>query len=108
MALLNMRLINLKITNDRKVEKWLEKNIKDLTPYQKECIRDSEVVRTAPFVFCERRKKVDNIFLRLTLPFMLITLLALVISLPFNFFIRGVWGYNKLDWFSKWLSACGF
>ena len=102
-----MKLINLKKVSNYKVEKWLENNIKELTPYQKEWIRNEEMVRFAPFEFYERRKKVDNVFVRLSVIFIPIAWILLVIGLPFNFFATGTWGYNKLEWFSKWSSACG-
>jgi hypothetical protein len=104
-----MNLVNLKRVSDYQVIDWLESHIKDLTPYQKEWIRNQEIVRFAPFYFMERRKKVNNIFLRFTIIFMLPVLLLLIIGLPFNFFITGYWGYsdNKMRWYSKWVSACG-
>lgn len=104
-----MNLINLKKVEDYRVQDWLESHIKDLTPYQKEWIRNEEIVRFAPFEFMERRKKINNVFLRLSIVFMLPVLLVLIIGLPFNFFATGSWGYDyeKIKWYSKWVSACG-
>jgi len=102
-----MKLINLKKVNDYTVEDWLENNIKELTPYQKEWIRDQEIVRSAPFEFYERRKKIDNIFIRLSVIVMPVVFCVIVIGLPINFLIKGKWGYNSLNWYSKWVSACG-
>jgi hypothetical protein len=104
-----MNLVNLKRVSDYQVKDWLESHIKDLTPYQKEWMRNEEIVRFAPFYFMERRKKTNNILLRFTIIFMLPVLLLLIIGLPFNFFITGSWGYSdgKMKWYSKWVSACG-
>jgi hypothetical protein len=102
-----MKLINLKKVSDYKVNEWLEKTIPELTPYQKQKIYNNEIVRFAPFYFYERRKKVNNILLRFSIIFILPVLLVLIISLPFNFFITGDWGYSNIDWYSKWLNNCG-
>lgn len=104
-----MNLINLKKVSDHDVQKWLEKSIRNLTSDQKRWMRDEEIVRFAPFEFMERRKKVNNVFLRFTIIFMLPILILLIIGLPFNFFITGRWGYNhdKLKWYSRWVSSCG-
>ena len=48
-----MKLINLKKVPNYKVEKWLENNIKELTAYQREWMRNEEIVRFAPFEFYE-------------------------------------------------------
>ena len=105
-----MNLINLQKVSDYRVQDWLDKKIKDLTPYQKEWIRNEEIVRFAPFYFMERRKKTNTILLRFTIVFMLPILLLLIVGLPFNFFITGSWGYNfeKMKWYSNWTSKCGF
>jgi hypothetical protein len=104
-----MNLINLKKVSDYQVQEWLEKKIRELTPYQKKCIRDEQIIRFAPFYFMERRKKTNNILLRFTIIFILPVLLLLFIGLPFNFFITGTWGYGyeKMKWYSKWTSSCG-
>ena len=44
-----MRLLNLKRVDDFKVRNWIEKSIPELTAYQKEKIRENEIVRFAPF-----------------------------------------------------------
>ena len=103
-----MKLLNLRKVPDYKVTKWLDDNIVEITEYQKAKIRDDEIVRFAPFEFYERRKKVDNIFIRLSIVFIPIVWIVLIVGLPFNFIGTGTWGYGKLDWFSKWISACGF
>lgn len=103
-----MKLLNLREVPQRKIEKWLEDNIVEITKYQKERMRDDEIVRFAPFEFYERRKKVDNVFVRLSIIFIPVIWIVLVAGMPFNFIVTGTWGYKKLNWFSKWSSACGF
>jgi hypothetical protein len=104
-----MNLINLQKVSDYRVQEWLEKNIKELTPYQKQRIHDDKIIRFAPFYFMERRKKTNNILLRFSIIFMLPVFLLLIIGLPFNFFITGSWGYSdgKMRWYSKWIASCG-
>jgi hypothetical protein len=103
-----MRLIDLKKCENLSVENWLIENIPELTVYQKEKIRDNEIVRFAPFYFMERNKKVNNILLRFSIIAIPPILLLLIIGLPFNYFITGKWGYSyKMRWFGKWISACG-
>ena len=102
-----MRLLNLKKVPNYKVQEWLESDFKEMTIYQKEWMRNEEFVKFAPFEFYERRKKVKNVFIRLTLMLYVITWIFLIFGLPFNFLFTGNWGYNKLKWFSKWGSSCG-
>lgn len=104
-----MNLVNLKRVSDYQVKDWLENHIKDLSPYQKEWIENEQIIRFAPFYFMEKRPKVNNVFLRFTIIFMIPILLLLIIGLPFNFFITGSWGYSdsKMKWFSKWVASCG-
>lgn len=102
-----MKLINLKKTSNYKVSRWLEESIPELTAYQKEMIRDERLIRSAPFEFYARREKVNNIFVRLSVIFVPIALIVLLLGIPFNFFVTGNWGYQRIEWFSKWTSACG-
>jgi len=104
-----MKLINLQRVSTVDVQEWLEKSIPDLTAYQKQKIRDNEIIRFSGFYFMKRGKKTSNILLRLSIILMVPVLFLLIISLPFNFFITGSWGYNEkqLDWYSKWTRACG-
>lgn len=102
-----MGLINLKQVPDYRVKEWLMKSIRDLTPFQKEWIINDEIIRFAPFKFYERKKKVKNIYVRLSIIFIPIPFIVLFLGLPFNFIITGSWGYNRIDWFSDWLHACG-
>lgn len=101
-----MKLTNLKRASDWEVREWLKNSIPELTVYQKEKIRD-EIIQFAPFYFYKKRKKVNNVFVRLSVIFIPPVWIILAISLPFNFIVTGKWGYNKLEWYSKWISACG-
>lgn len=97
-------LYNYEKAWDSEVSDWLFKSIPELTPYQREKIRDKEIVRFAPFEFYKRRKKVNNPLLRITIIFFPIVILLLIVSLPVMFMFTGRWGYStkRLDWFSKW------
>jgi len=102
-----MRLINLKRASNFEVQKWIEESIPELTKYQKNKIIDDEIVRLAPYEFYKRGKKVDSIWVRLSVVFIPIAWMILLIGLPFNFFITGKWGYGKIEWFCKWTTMCG-
>lgn len=103
-----MRLYDLQKVWDSDVVKWLEDSIPELTAYQKEEIRNKEIVRFAPFYFMKRTKKVNNILTRFSVIFLLPVLILLIIGLPINFFITGKWGYSeRMRWYGKWVSACG-
>lgn len=41
-------------------------------------------------------------WIRFTLPFALLFMLLMIIGLPFNFFIKGEWGY-EMGWHYNWL-----
>ena len=103
-----MALHNLKKTPDYKVREWLEKSIPELTPYQKERIRNDEIIRWAPFDFYERRKPVKSIWWRLSIIAVAFFWVVLFVGLPLNFIVTGNWGYNKLNWFDTWLNKIGF
>ena len=76
---------------------------------QKQKIRDWEIVRFAPFYFMQKNKRVENIFIRLSIVFLPFVWLILVIGLPANYIITGNWGYDdkKISWFSKWIGKIG-
>jgi len=54
--------------------------------------------------YCEEKKPV-NLWIRLTLPFAILTMLTMLIFLPLTFLITGKWGYSLgeknrlLNWF---------
>jgi hypothetical protein len=54
-----------------------------------------------------QRSKPKPFYIRLTLPFGLIFILLLVITLPIKFMITGTWNYEK-QWMSNWFKALGF
>ncbi len=101
--------MNLQKVSDYKINQWLENNIRELTKYQKECIRDEEIVRFAPFEFYEPKKKTNSVILRLSIILMPFVFIILMIGLPFNFIITGRWGYKyeKIKWYSDWCHKCG-
>lgn len=90
-----MKLTNLEQANDFEVARWLEKEL-NLTPYQKEVLRDREVIRFSPFYFYKRKvyKKVSFLF-RLTVVFIPIYYLLILIGLPFTWIFSGKWGYGQ-------------
>ena len=102
-------LHNYKKAPDYKVREWIEKSIPDLTPYQKRKMLEDEVIRFAPFEFMERRKRASSFWLRLTVIFMPWVWLVLFLWLPFNFVIKGSWGYkyNTMKWFDTWRNNVG-
>jgi len=102
-----IKLSNLKQASNFEVTEWLEKTIPELTAYQKEKIRDNQTIRFSPYKFYKRREKINSFPLRLTIIFIPIVYTILLIGLPFKFIIDGKWGYNKIEWFSKWVNACG-
>lgn len=103
-----MKLFNLEKAYSYEVNEWLEENIPDLTKYQKQRIREDEIIRFAPFEFYKKGKKIDNIWIRLSIIFVPIVWLILVLGLPFNFILTGSWGYEEIKWVSTWLRSCGF
>ncbi len=101
-----MRLVNYKRAWDHEIYEWLEKSIPELTVYQKEAIRDNEIIRFAKFYFVKKIEPVKNIFVRLSVFLIPIAWICIVLSLPVNFLINGKWGYSNLEWFGKWLVSC--
>jgi len=102
-----MNLHNYQQTSDYKVEEWLIKKL-DLTKDQAYKMRDSEMIRFAPFQFYERIKpKNKSIFIRLSAIFFLPVLFIVMATLPFNYLFTGNWGYSTktLNWFNKWHAA---
>lgn len=107
-----MKLHNLKKASDYEVKEWIFKSIPNLTQHQKTTISDDYncMIRRAPFEFYKKKKKVNNFFIRLTIvPFVFVYLL-LLLGLPFNFILTGMWGYSSktINWFDKWRHYIGF
>lgn len=104
-----MRLSYLKEANSLEVNKWLEESLQ-LTDYQKEKLREDEVVRFSQFYFYKQAKGKSSPIWRLTLPFYVVYWIAAVVMLPFNFIITGKWGYGRsfIDKFhSPWMRKLG-
>jgi len=90
-----MRFSNLKKAWDGNVEKWLAESL-DLTPYQKEKMKNDEVVRSAPFYFYEEKEAQKYPAWRLTLLFFFIYwLISLLIVLPARWLFTGRYGYGR-------------
>lgn len=104
-----MNYHNYKKVDDLEVENWLFKNIPEITAYQKQKIRDEEIVRFSSLKFFKRKEKVNNIFFRLTIILFPIVWILFFVSLPFNFIIRGRWGYSykSARWIDDWRNALG-
>lgn len=102
-----MKIHNLERASDNEVCTWLFNKIPDLSPYQKEAIRQNEIVRFSKFYFYKKRQKSKNILIRLTVLFVPFVWIILFLSLPVAFIISGRWGYNKIEWFDKWINSVG-
>lgn len=97
---------NLTKAHDYEVRDWLIKAFK-FTDYQKSLLRSNEdIIRYAPFKFYKRKPKQDNMWIRLTLVFVPLVWLIMILGLPLNFILTGIWGYpnNKvykfiMNWF---------
>lgn len=104
-----MKLHRYEKASDYEVQAWLEKNL-DLTPYQKEKIYNSELIRFAPFEFYKRRKEKTSPIWRLSIIPWIPYIIILFTFLPFNWIFTGHWGYgDKLyNFHSKWRNKIGF
>ena len=104
-----MSFHNYKRASDYEVRRWLEKSIPELTNYQKEKMRDFDFLRSSPFEFYIRRKKVKKVWLRFSIIFFPIVWILIYLSLPFNFILTGSWGYSNksIKWFTNWINELG-
>jgi len=104
-----MEFHRYKKASDYEVYDWIKKSIPELTNYQKQKIYDNEIVRFSKFEFYKRRKRVSNIWWRLSAVFFPITWILIFISLPINFILTGDWGYSfkTLEWFNIWKNNIG-
>lgn len=57
--------------------------------------------------FVEEKSTPRPYWVRLSLPFALILMLILYVTLPIKFMITGTWNY-KWNWLSNWFKAIGF
>lgn len=104
-----MNYSNYKTASDWDVEKWLKESPLNLTPYQVETMRASEMVRFAPFEFIKRRKRQTNLLIRLSLVLYPFVWIILFLGLPFTYLINGKWGYSEkvFGWYSQWTVNLG-
>ena len=104
-----MNFSNYEKVDKYKVNEWLYKSIKELTPYQKRKISEDEIVRWCPYEFFEKRKKVTNLWWRLSIIFFPFVWIYLIFSLPFKFIFTGTWGYDNkfLETYDKWVTNVG-
>lgn len=80
---------------DYEVQCWLEKQL-DLSPYQREKLRERELVRFAPFKFIKQRKaETVSPLWRLSIVFWPLYVLLLIIFSPLTYLIKGTWGYPE-------------
>lgn len=95
----------LKKSDDHSLALELKKNIRELNnvdiTYLWDHIRGLEIE-----CYEVKRTKVP-VWVRLTLPFGLITYTVLFIGMPINFMFTGQWGYKWL-WLKNWFVALGF
>lgn len=91
-----MKLSRLERADEWEVRDWLLENIVELTPYQKEKLRDNETLRFAPYYFYKRPKKDKySILWRVTLVVFPFYLLAIIIFNPIKWIFTGNWGYGR-------------
>jgi hypothetical protein len=89
------------------VENYFLKKIPDITPYQKERIRNDEIFRCNPFFIYIKKEKTTNPFIRLTVLVWPLVWFILMLGLPFNYLVTGRWGYGKIEWFVNWSKSLG-
>lgn len=98
-----MNFTNIEKASYLEVQSYLKKSL-NLTDYQMCKMYDNDTIRMSPFEFYKRKKKISNIWLRLSIIFLPIVWLLLFIGLPINFIITGRWGYNsKFNFIINWL-----
>lgn len=100
-------LLRYKEASSIEVENHFINNIPEITPYQKDCIKNDEIFRFSPYTFYKETEKVSNPLIRISILLYWLIWLLLFIGLPFNFIFTGRWGYKKINWFAKWTTACG-
>ena len=102
-----MNLLRYKRADNYEVEEWIAENIRDLTKEQKRWISDDEIVRFSEIKFFKEVEKVSNPLIRITVFLFPIVWFLIFLTLPFNFIIRGYWGYKNLNWLTNWHSRLG-
>lgn len=107
-----MKLSQLERANEWEVSKWLEENIVELTPYQKQKLSDHEVLRFSPFYFYKRseQRKV-SILWRFSIILYPIYIIAILLFNPIKWILTGKWGYSQKffdNFHAKWNRKMGF
>ena len=64
-------------------------------------------LRYSGMILVKRERVSVPFWVRLTLPFALIAIIILYVSLPIKYMLNGKWGYNK-DWLYNWFKSLGF
>lgn len=86
----------LREANQSDVIKWFEKNVVELTVYQKERLRDDEAFRWGPLYFYYRKEQEPTKFLwRLTYPIFMVYFIMMWLMLPVFFLVTGRWIYPQ-------------
>lgn len=105
-----MKFSNLKRADDFEVHKWLENELQ-LTTYQKECLRNQELIRFSPFYFYRKENKNGlSMLWRLTILLYFPYVIVLIIVTLFKWLLTGnrYLGRNFIDNFhNKWTRAIG-
>lgn len=105
-----MKFSNLKQAFDLDVYKWLEEELQ-LTPYQKERLRNEELIRFSPYFFYEKEDKKRISFLwRITIVFYFPYFILLCIFAPLKWVCTGnrYYGRKFMDTFhNKWVRKIG-
>jgi len=105
-----MKLSYLERASDYEVRQWLESEL-DLTPYQKEKLYKSEIIRLSNFYFYKIPKKEKvSILWRLSIIIYPFYFLLAISFLPIKFIFTGKWGYGRdfIDKFhSVWIRKIG-
>ncbi len=88
---------------------WTAIELKKYLPQLKGVPADDIVdnLRGSGLGVVSQESKPKPFWVRLSLPFGLILLLLLLVTLPIKFMFTGTWGY-KLEWLSNWFKALGF
>lgn len=102
-----MKFLSLNKVPGHEVMQWLEEEIPELTKYQKECIRDNEIIRFSPFEFYKSPSLRGTFLWRLTIFPLMPVFFILCIGLPVKYLLTGIWGYDKIDWYKKWTQKIG-
>jgi len=95
---------NIEKVSDWDVEKWLTKEL-DLTPYQQSRMKDRESIRFAPFDFYKNKKRVENVWFRITILLFPFVWVLLFFGMPIYFIFTGAWGYKEkhIKWYRNWI-----